>query len=295
MPRGHLRGDLVPEHVAVARGVRLGRARHDAAPARRQRERVLDDALDARAREHGRLDADLARHAPGARGRRRPSTRPRSSRARTPCRCRRATRPASAHGTPSSSRTGRTLAHRSSRWRIGSSSPQSVTWSGMSGRPTAPSRTESNAEQRLDRIRRHHRPVLGASDPSPSRGRSTRSRGRARRRSDAPRRRPRGLRRRRPGAAMRCVMAGDPSDIHTLRSAHDRRGLGAPCVRTSRSRSMTDVQPTDTAPAARALPLDDPRHADLLGRARVLQRLHLDPAHHARTRRPSPSPSSCSS
>ena len=52
--------DLVPEHVAVARRVGLGRARDDAAPLGRELEGVLDDALDARAREHGRLDADLA-------------------------------------------------------------------------------------------------------------------------------------------------------------------------------------------------------------------------------------------
>ena len=69
---GHGRGDLVPEHVAVARGVRLGRARDEAAPLAGEREGVLDDPLDAGAREDGGLDADLAwmtlmRAAPDAR------------------------------------------------------------------------------------------------------------------------------------------------------------------------------------------------------------------------------------
>ncbi len=46
--RGDLGGDLVPEHVAEARGIRLGRARQHPAPLARELEGVLDDALDAR-------------------------------------------------------------------------------------------------------------------------------------------------------------------------------------------------------------------------------------------------------
>ena len=55
----------------------------------------------------------------------------------------RAAAPSSCDGTPSSRRAGRRFAQRSSPWRSGSSSPQSVTWSGTDGSPTAPSRTAS--------------------------------------------------------------------------------------------------------------------------------------------------------
>ncbi len=53
-------------------------------------------------------------------------------------------RPASGHGTPGSSCTGRTFAHRSSPGAARSKSPQSVTSSGTAGSPTAPSRIASN-------------------------------------------------------------------------------------------------------------------------------------------------------
>ena len=189
---------------------------------------MLDDALDARAREHGRLDADLEVEA--------------LVRAAADARVLAlgvlaheehvdvaGPRPASAHGTPSSSRTGRTFAHRSSRWRIGRSSPQSVTWSGTSGRPTAPSRIASKPRGGLERIRRHHRAVrvevVGAPrevvplDLEPERVDDR-----------APRRRPRGRRRHR--RSLRC-------DASTAGSFRARPGWESPSARRARGKRAT--------------------------------------------------------
>ncbi len=56
--------------------------------------------------------------------------------------------PASGHGTPGSSRTGRRLTYCSNARRIGISSPHSDTWSGTPGNPTAPSRIASWSRSR---------------------------------------------------------------------------------------------------------------------------------------------------
>ena len=61
---GDLLRDLVPEHVAEARGVRLRRARDHAAPRLGLLERVAQHPLDARAGEDAHLDRDLARQRP---------------------------------------------------------------------------------------------------------------------------------------------------------------------------------------------------------------------------------------
>ena len=90
----------------------------------------------------------------------RPSTRPPCSRARRACRRRPGPRPASGHGIPSSSRAGRRFAHRSSRWRSSRISPQSETWSGTDGSPTAPISTAVVPASDVERVVRHHPPVL---------------------------------------------------------------------------------------------------------------------------------------
>ena len=46
--------------------------------------------------------------------------------------------------TPGSTRAGRTLAYWSKPWQIGRRRPQSETWSGTSGAPTAPKKMASN-------------------------------------------------------------------------------------------------------------------------------------------------------
>jgi hypothetical protein len=58
---GSLLANLVPEDVAVARGVRLGCARQHAAAPRRALERVPHHALHSSAGEDARLDRDLGR------------------------------------------------------------------------------------------------------------------------------------------------------------------------------------------------------------------------------------------
>ena len=83
---GHLLDDLVPQHVAEPRGVRLRRARQRRRGGSRRAEGVAHDPLHAGTREDARLDADLRAEGPRAPARRRPRTRPRCSRARTACR-----------------------------------------------------------------------------------------------------------------------------------------------------------------------------------------------------------------
>ena len=56
--------------------------------------------------------------------------------------------PASGHSTPSNSRTGRRLTYWSKARRIGISRPQSETWSGTLGQPTAPRKMASNGRRR---------------------------------------------------------------------------------------------------------------------------------------------------
>ena len=168
--------DLVPEHVAVARRVRLGRARHDAAPRRGELERVADDALDAARVKTPVSIADLVREplvrAPADAGVLALGVLAHEEHVDV-----RAAAPPSGEGTPSSSRAGRMFAHRSRPWRIGQESPHRVTWSGTDGSPTAPS---STASWRADDVQR----VLAASSrpfawqwSAPQRARSTRCRG----------------------------------------------------------------------------------------------------------------------
>src|SRR5262249_3154072 len=59
--RRDLLGHLVPEHVAEARRVRLGRAGDDPATPLGQLERVAEHPLDADTGKHARLDPDLDR------------------------------------------------------------------------------------------------------------------------------------------------------------------------------------------------------------------------------------------
>ena len=121
--RSHLGGDLVPEHVAVARGVGLGRARDDAAALAREPERVIDDALDA-GRVNTAVSMPTSSGWPWCARPPTPEYSP-SEFSRTNSMSMSAGRPARERaGTPSSNRTGRTLAHRSRRWRIGSSRPR---------------------------------------------------------------------------------------------------------------------------------------------------------------------------
>ena len=78
-------------------------------------------------------------------------------------------------GTPSSSRAGRRFAQRSSPWRSGSSRPQSVTWSGTDGSPTAPSSMASMPRATSSASGGHHRAVSRGSGACPRGGRSTSS------------------------------------------------------------------------------------------------------------------------
>ena len=138
--RPHRVGAAVPPRHADRDAVALGG--HGQVLAR-ARARQLEGVSAARDRRRG-----ARRPTPGSRSRarcprtsRRPArcTRPRCSRARRRSRCRRACGPASGHGTPSNSRTGRRLTYWSNSRRNFSSEPHSETWSGtVAGQPTAP-------------------------------------------------------------------------------------------------------------------------------------------------------------
>ena len=127
MARGHLGGDLVPEHVAVARGVRLGRARDQRRAARAASANACSTTRSMPARVNTAVSMPTSLGWPWCTRPPTPEYSPSEFSRTNSMSTSPGARPARAHGTPSSSRTGRTLAHRSSRWRIGSSRPQSVT------------------------------------------------------------------------------------------------------------------------------------------------------------------------
>ena len=104
-------------------------------------EREAVDALDAAAREDRRLGGESPPAAPCARGRPTPEYSPSVfSRITTQSIW---SALASTLFTPGSTRAGRTLAYWSKPWQIGRRRPQSDTWSGTSGAPTAPKKIAS--------------------------------------------------------------------------------------------------------------------------------------------------------
>ena len=233
-------GDLVPEHVAVPRRVRLRRARQRRRPLRgAARTRSRDDALEPARVKTRRLDRDLARR-PAVPRPPTPAYSPSVFSRTKSMSTSSGPRPSRGPGSREAAGQGRRFAHRSSRCRSAQDQPQSETWSGTDGSPIAPSSTASKpgaararppASSGRTRDRR----------PSPTVARSTRCRGPRRRRPCEPPRPPRGRRRprrgRRRGGSNACAHAPRHA-LHVGRaSSTGRRPRTSPGCRTGSRRA----------------------------------------------------------